>query len=137
MNQAPEESGTDRAATGMLLGLAAVYFLIEFLPGVAGSYGYFIDEFYYLACTDHLAAGYVDHPPLSVLLLWVIRTVAGDSLAAVRLVPALAGAATIVRARVALVGSDRRGIPTAVANGQCGCAVGRRRLGKKGGSRCT
>ena len=96
MSRTPNEDGTGRAATRMLLGLAAVYFLIEFIPGVFGHYGYFIDEFYYLACADHLAAGYVDHPPLSVLLLWAVRAVAGDSLAALRLVPALAGAMTLV-----------------------------------------
>jgi hypothetical protein len=96
LSQTPHCDDTDRVTTTILLALAAVYFLIEFVPGVVGSYGYFIDEFYYLACTDHLAAGYVDHPPLSVLLLWAVRGVAGDSLAAVRLVPALAGAMTIV-----------------------------------------
>ncbi|MFC1799328.1 ArnT family glycosyltransferase [Candidatus Eisenbacteria bacterium] len=96
MSQTPDQDNTDRTTTAILLGLAAIYFLIEFIPGVLGSYGYFIDEFYYLACADHLAAGYVDHPPLSILLLWAVRAVAGDSLAAVRVVPALAGAMTIV-----------------------------------------
>jgi hypothetical protein len=62
-------------------------------------YGYFRDEFYYLACSDHLSAGYVDHPPLSIFVLWIARRALGDSLPALRLVPALLGAAT-----VALVG---------------------------------
>jgi hypothetical protein len=71
----------------------------------APGYGYFRDEFYYLACADHLAAGYVDHPPLSVFVLWAVRALAGDSLPAVRLVPALLGAAT-----VALVGLMARAL---------------------------
>jgi hypothetical protein len=96
LSQTTVENGAGRATNYMLLGLAAVYFLVEFIPGVFGSYGYFCDEFYYLACADHLAAGYVDHPPLSVFILWAVRAVAGDSLAAVRVVPALAGAMTIV-----------------------------------------
>jgi hypothetical protein len=96
LSQPAIEDGARRTTNVILLGLAAVYFLIEYVPGVFGSYGYFCDEFYYLACADHLAAGYVDHPPLSVFLLWAVRAVAGDSLAAVRLVPALAGAAAIV-----------------------------------------
>jgi hypothetical protein len=65
----------------------------------AGSSGYFRDELYYLACTEHLGAGYVDHPALSILVLWVVRRLFGSSLFALRLVPAVAGAVL-----VALVG---------------------------------
>jgi hypothetical protein len=60
------------------------------------TYGYMTDELYYLDCADHLAWGYVDHPPLSVALLALVRLTVGDSLVALRLVPALAGAATVV-----------------------------------------
>jgi hypothetical protein len=55
----------------------------------ANGYGIFRDEFYYLACADHLAWGYVDHPPLSIALLAVVRAVAGDSALALRVVPGL------------------------------------------------
>lgn len=89
-------SRADPNANLILLGLAFLYFLLVWVPGVSGSYGYFIDEFYYLACADHLALGYVDHPPLSVFLLWIVRATIGDSLIALRVVPALAGAATIL-----------------------------------------
>ena len=65
----------------------------------SSGYGYFRDELYYLACSDRLAAGYVDHPPLSIFVLWVVRHTLGDSLLALRTVPAILGAAT-----VALVG---------------------------------
>ena len=58
-------------------------------------YGYFRDEFYYLACANHPALGYVDHPPLSIMVLWVVRHLLGDSLFALRLVPAIAGALTV------------------------------------------
>src|SRR6476646_8811323 len=57
--------------------------------------GFFRDEFYYLACTRHLAWGYVDQPPLSIALLWLIRLVAGDSLSVLR-IAAAAGAAGAV-----------------------------------------
>ena len=59
-------------------------------------YGMFRDEFYYLACADHMAWGYVDQPPLSILFLWVVKTLLGDSLLAVRLLPAVAGAVTVL-----------------------------------------
>jgi Dolichyl-phosphate-mannose-protein mannosyltransferase len=51
---------------------------------------YFRDEFYYLACSRRLDWGYVDHPPLSIALLWVVRHVAGDSLIALRAAAAAA-----------------------------------------------
>jgi hypothetical protein len=58
-------------------------------------YGYFRDELYYLACSEHLAWGYVDHPPLSVVLLRVWRAGFGDSVASIRIVPALVEAAVV------------------------------------------
>ena len=48
-----------------------------------------------MASTRHLAWGYVDHPPLSIALLTLVRTMFGESLAAVRIVAALFGAATV------------------------------------------
>ncbi len=58
-------------------------------------YGYFRDELYYLACAQHPAFGYVDQPPFSVAVLAVVRGVLGTSLVALRLVPLLAGVATV------------------------------------------
>ena len=57
--------------------------------------GFFRDEFYYLACTRHLAWGYVDQPPLSIALLWLIRLVAGDSLIVLRIAAAAAAAGAV------------------------------------------
>jgi Dolichyl-phosphate-mannose-protein mannosyltransferase len=57
--------------------------------------GYFRDELYYLACTRRMAWGYVDHPPLCVALLWVVRHAAGESLLVLRAVAALATAAVV------------------------------------------
>ncbi len=58
-------------------------------------YGLFRDEFYYVACSKELAFGYVDHPPLAMALLAGVRALFGDSPFALRLLPALAGAATV------------------------------------------
>ena len=63
-----------------------------------GRYGYFRDELYYIACSDHLAWGYVDQPPLCALILAATRWLFGDSLYAIRFVPALAGAFVVVLA---------------------------------------
>jgi len=59
-------------------------------------YGYFVDELYYMACSDHLDWGYVDQPPLIALLTKIARLLLGDSLPAIRLLPALAGAGTVL-----------------------------------------
>lgn len=58
-------------------------------------YGYFRDEFYYIACSEHLAWGYVDQPPFSIFLLRLNRWFLGDSLLALRFLPALTGAITV------------------------------------------
>jgi 4-amino-4-deoxy-L-arabinose transferase-like glycosyltransferase len=56
---------------------------------VIQNYGYFRDELYYIACSNHLALGYVDQPALSLVLLRLIRMAFGDSLLAIRFLPAL------------------------------------------------
>src|SRR4051812_2158724 len=55
-----------------------------------GHYGYFRDELYFIATSDHLAFGYVDFAPLSSLILHLNRALLGDSLHALRFLPALA-----------------------------------------------
>lgn len=80
-------------ATGTLLAIAAIALGLHAVVG--GRYGYFRDELYYLACSDHLAFGYVDQPPLSIGLLWIVRRLFGDSLWAIRLPAWLASAGTV------------------------------------------
>ncbi len=83
-------------ATAIILGIAAVYILILIIAVTNDSYGYFSDEFYYLACSEHLAWGYVDHPPLSIALLATVRAIFGDAVWAMRLPPILATAGAVV-----------------------------------------
>src|ERR1700730_13746017 len=61
-------------------------------------YGYFRDEFDYMSCGDHLAWGYVDQPPLIPFLIHISRAVLGDSLRAIRFIPALASSLLVVQA---------------------------------------
>lgn len=86
------EAPSDRL---LLLGLSAIPVAILLWSLVTPGYGYFIDEFYYLACARRLAFGYVDHPPLAPFILAGVRAVAGESLFAVRLLPALATGGTV------------------------------------------
>jgi hypothetical protein len=81
---------------GDLLALAALA-LVKLVFHVATSqgWGWFRDELYYVACSERMAWGYVDQPPLSIALLWLARRVLGDSLPAIRFFSALAAAATV------------------------------------------
>jgi hypothetical protein len=63
-------------------------------------YGYFRDEFDYMSCGDHLQWGYVDQPPLIPFLTHISRAVLGDSLRAIRFIPALASSLLVVQATV-------------------------------------
>src|SRR5580692_9406667 len=80
--------------TTTVLGLVACKLLVHFYSTWHDSF--LRDELYYLACSRHLAWGYVDQPPLIALIAWMVRSTIGDSLAAIRLLPALAGACEIV-----------------------------------------
>lgn len=60
-------------------------------------YDYFRDEFDYIACARHLAWGYVDQPPLVPFLARISIAVLGESLRAVRFVPALASSLLVVQ----------------------------------------
>lgn len=62
---------------------------------VANKYGYMQDELYYIACSEHLDWGYVDHPPLIAFITKCVRVSIGDSLFSLRLLPAIAGAALV------------------------------------------
>jgi hypothetical protein len=84
----------ERPATALLVTLAGVSFVAHML--VAGNYGYFRDELYYIADGRHLQAGYVDQPLLMGWLAALLRVLAGDGLVAIHIVPALAGALIIV-----------------------------------------
>jgi Dolichyl-phosphate-mannose-protein mannosyltransferase len=74
--------------------LAAANFLLHLYFN--NRYGYFRDELDYMACGDHLAWGYVDHPPLIPFLIKLSRLVLGDSLRSMRIVPALATSAAVM-----------------------------------------
>jgi 4-amino-4-deoxy-L-arabinose transferase-like glycosyltransferase len=75
--------------------IAAISFFL-LIVSTAGRYGFFGDELYYIACSKHLAFGYVDHPPLVALLTLVSRSVFGESLLGLRVISGMAGALTVL-----------------------------------------
>jgi dolichyl-phosphate-mannose--protein O-mannosyl transferase len=83
-----------QSAGALVAALAAIKLLLHLYAG--RHYGYFVDELYYVACAQHLAWGYVDQPPLIALAARVARVLLGDSLSAIRFLPALAGAGTVM-----------------------------------------
>ena len=85
----PERTRDTRPEVWALLGgLSFLVFAAHML--VSGRYGYFVDELYYLACSHHLAWGYVDQPPLIAVITWLERVTLGDSLSALHFLPAVA-----------------------------------------------
>ena len=92
---APQEHAESRFVSGpaIVLYIASAKLLLHLLT--ATRYGIFRDEMYYFACSEHMAWGYVDHPPGTVLVAWIARHLFGHSLFGLRLFPALAGAALV------------------------------------------
>ncbi len=83
-------------ALGVLCALGGAYALALYATAFHPDYGYFLDEFYYLACARRLAWGYPDHPGLYPALLRLNVALAGDSILAIRVLPALAGGGAVV-----------------------------------------
>jgi hypothetical protein len=92
--ESPEKTGwnlgpLDWRLLGLLAGLKLLLHILT-----SHAYGYFRDELYFLDCARHLGWGYVDDAPL-IAVYAKVALLLGGSLPAVRLLPALAGAATV------------------------------------------
>ncbi len=79
----------------VILAVSGFTLLLHLYTNLFAGYGIFRDEFYYIACANHLSAGYVDQPPLSIYLMAVSRWIFGESLFAIRLFPAAVAALTV------------------------------------------
>ena len=89
----PAETRSLRSA--LVAGLAGAMLLVAITAPFMSRYGWDRDELYFLAAAHHLAAGYVDFPPLIAVVGWMIDRLAPDSLVALRLVSLACGAATV------------------------------------------
>ena len=85
----------DLSSTNQVIILAAMALFALHMVNAPG-YGFFFDELYTNALSRHLAFGYVDLPPLVPALVALSRVLLGESLFAMRIVPALAGVGTLV-----------------------------------------
>src|SRR5262249_24093387 len=90
----PSTGDADARRDAAVLGLIAAVDLALHLA-LAGRYGDWIDELYFIACGAHLDWGYVDHPPLIAVVAALSRALFGDSLRGIRVGPALAGAGLV------------------------------------------
>lgn len=74
--------------------IAGISFLAHVLVG--DNYGYFRDELYVLAMSQHPAFGYVDVPPLVPWITLIPRFLTGNALWAIHVISALVCAGTII-----------------------------------------
>ena len=95
-----DHSSTRSNDIGLILGLSFIALAFHLAVNAFGGYGIFRDEFYYIACSKRLAAGYVDQPPLAIFLLAVNRTLFGVSQLGLRVLPASAHALTVLLAGI-------------------------------------
>ena len=83
-------------AVAIIVALSLCTLLLHVVANAVHPYGYHRDELYYLACSQHLAFGYVDHPPLLPAITRLTTLTFGDSINVIRLLPAIAGAGLVV-----------------------------------------
>jgi 4-amino-4-deoxy-L-arabinose transferase-like glycosyltransferase len=83
--------GADRGHPEWLLAFVALAAHLAVWNG----YGYFVDELYFIVCGEHPARGYVDQPPLIPLIAAASYHLFPGVVLALRIVPALAHAATV------------------------------------------
>ncbi|MDQ6626281.1 MAG: hypothetical protein M3Y69_09140, partial [Verrucomicrobiota bacterium] len=68
MEALADDAKTVSRGTYLILTFATVTLLLHLLTN--SRYGYFRDELYFIACSRHLASGYVDMAPLCA---WILR----------------------------------------------------------------
>src|SRR4030088_699128 len=94
MGSTKQNRGLVDVGTIVLFSIVTTKFLVHLYA--SRNYGYFIDELYYIALSDHLVWGYVAQPPMVALITKIARLLFGDSLQTIRFFSALAGAAKVL-----------------------------------------
>lgn len=78
----------------LIFGLVVTKLLIHFLTNT--TYGLQRDAYLYIAQSEHLDWGFISIPPFTAFIIAIERILFGDSVFALRLLPALAGAINII-----------------------------------------
>lgn len=94
----PELRNLRPFAAGLVAMLAGLKLALHLWVNATTEYGFHRDEFLYLAMGRHLQLWRMDFPPGIAIMAEATRALLGDSLVAIRLVPALAGTALVVAA---------------------------------------
>src|SRR5262245_61706312 len=92
---APSRQSTRRAAHALLFGGAALA-IVSLHLATNATLGFHTDEFYYLACGNHPAFGYVDFPPIVPLLARLETGLLGISPWKLRVLPSVLGGVLVV-----------------------------------------
>ena len=92
--QSSTDDSSSRADTILLLGIAAVIFLVHMLTN--GRYGFHRDELQFLSDARHLDWGFVVYPPMTPVLERIGLTLFGTSLVGLRLFSVITQCAAIV-----------------------------------------
>ena len=79
----------------ILIYVASINLLIPLIT--SPDFGFHRDEFLYMALGQHLDWGYLEVPPSIPVFGIISRWLFGDSLVAIRFIPALTGALTLLR----------------------------------------
>jgi hypothetical protein len=91
----------------LLVGLASGALTVAATVPFLSRYGWDRDELYFLSAAKRPSLGYVDFPPLTAWLAWLLHALAGDTLAVFRLTGLVAALGTIVL--VALIARELGG----------------------------
>src|SRR2546421_10190922 len=81
-------------ATRAVSGIAIAFVAVEL--ACSARYGFHREALYFLACARHPAWGFVDQPPFVPAVAWIATHLLGTSPTSIRVLPALAGGATVV-----------------------------------------
>jgi 4-amino-4-deoxy-L-arabinose transferase-like glycosyltransferase len=90
-----ENEKIPRNILALIISVALLNLIISLVTQAFFAYGIFRDELYYLASTSRLDIGYVDHPPFSIWVLAIWKSLFGDSMFVIRIVPAIVSTVVI------------------------------------------